>query len=244
MKRLGIVAMAAGLAAVLVSGAALAAPPAPAPPKTLVVDGTSYSAYKVSGGASHFATPDTNPTAAYIINGHVWTGNGSDNLPCANGIHWIDNANVLTVSHCLEAPPVTTTTIATTTTLATTTTTAPVTTTTAPEVTTTTAPEVTTTTEPEVTTTTVPEVTTTTPEETTTTVTKTVDPCIDSNGDGVKTPDADGDGVEDDVNAPSCELPFTGAGGVLAMFGLVGGLLTLLGGALIYGVDRTERQLL
>jgi len=78
------------------------------PSLTLTVDGNDYQPSKVSGSAYHFETPDTNPSAASTsgIRTQTWTGNGSDNLPCEGGIHWISNANVLTVSHCLgeEAP--------------------------------------------------------------------------------------------------------------------------------------------
>lgn len=129
----------------------------------LTVDGATYSPTKVvgSGPTYHFETPDANPQAASTSR-HTWSGHGSENLPCEGGIHWIDNANVLTISHCLEVPTTTTTTEPPTTT-----TTEPPTTTTTEPPTTTTVPETTTTTEP-------PETTTTQPEESTTTSAPTV----------------------------------------------------------------------
>lgn len=81
---------------------------------TIVVDGTAYSSYKESGAAWHFNTPHSNPTSASVAERQqTWTGHGSEHLPCANGIHWISNSNVLTISHCLEGtdttePPQTT----------------------------------------------------------------------------------------------------------------------------------------
>lgn len=76
----------------------------------LVVDGVKYSPTKITGGATHYNTPDVDPQVAYTER-NTWVGNGSEHLPCEGGIHWIDNANVLTVSHCLETPPTTTTTV-------------------------------------------------------------------------------------------------------------------------------------
>ena len=109
---------------------------------TITVDGVTYSAVKVTpANTIHFETPDTNPSAAFTDR-HVWEGHGSEYLPCDGGIHWIDNANVLTISHCLETETTTTTTAPTTTTTVvetTTTTTTPTTTTSSPS-TTTTAP--------------------------------------------------------------------------------------------------------
>lgn len=122
----------------------------------LIVDGNRYLPSEVSGPVRHYETPDTSPLEAYSDR-HVWEGNGSEWLPCEGGIHWIDNANVLTVSHCLDVPPTTTTTTTEpppTTTTTTTTTQPPVTTTTAPPTTTTST--TTTTTEPPATTTTLP----------------------------------------------------------------------------------------
>lgn len=122
---------------------------------TITVDGQTYQATKVTpGGTIHFETPDTNPQVAFTDR-HQWAGNGAEHLPCEAGIHWIDNDNLLTVSHCLEETESTTTT-----TVVETTTTAPSTTTTLPEQTTTTLAE-TTTTDPESTTTTVPVTSTT-----------------------------------------------------------------------------------
>ncbi len=78
----------------------------------LTVDGQEYSPTKVVGNANdptvHYETPDTNPGAAFTER-HDWVGNGSEKLPCEFGIHWIDNANVLTISNCLEGETTTTT---------------------------------------------------------------------------------------------------------------------------------------
>lgn len=137
---------------------------------TLTVDGVTYSPTQISGPTVHYETPDVNPQVAYTER-HVWEGNGSDNLPCEYGIHWIDNKNLLTVSHCLEGPDETTTT--TQPEPSTTTTTEPPTTTVPSSTSTTTMaePTTTTTTEAETTTTTqTPSTTTTIPEGTTTTV--------------------------------------------------------------------------
>ena len=110
------------------------------------VDGVEYQASKVTpGGTVHFETPDTNPVAAFTVR-NVWVGNGSKQLPCPGGIHWIDNKNVLTISNCLEEETTTTTEQETTTTTEqVTTTTGQVTTTTTEQETTTTGQETTTT---------------------------------------------------------------------------------------------------
>ncbi len=133
------------------------------------VDGVEYTAIKVvgSGPTVHYETPDVNPQSAFTDR-NVWTGNGSENLPCEGGIHWIDNKNVLTVSHCYqgEATPPTTSTSTTSTTRPPPTTTS----TTIPSSTTTTTVQVTTTTVSPTTTTTVAPTTTSTLEPTTTTV--------------------------------------------------------------------------
>ena len=141
MKRRLLIAGAVVLLALALSAGLVASSDASSD-HVLNVDGTDYAPTKVvgSGPTVHYETPDTNPAAAFSER-HVWTGNGSENLPCEFGLHWIDNANVLTISNCLEGRTTTTTT----------------------------EPEVTTTTEPEVTTT-IPDVTTTVPEDTTTTV--------------------------------------------------------------------------
>lgn len=136
------------------------------PPPVINVDGVEYDAGPpFEAAVNHFYTPYTgaDPVSAFTAR-NVWTGNGSDNLPCLGGYHWVDNENVLTISHCLPEEPTTTTTTTEPTT--TTTTEATTTTTTVPE-TTTTVPETTTTTDP--TTTTVPEDTTTTTAPVTTT---------------------------------------------------------------------------
>ena len=67
----------------------------------LNVDGNVYQPSQTSGPVRHYNTPDTNPGSAFSDR-HTWNGvNGADNLPCPNGIHWVDNANLLTISHCL-----------------------------------------------------------------------------------------------------------------------------------------------
>lgn len=95
----------------------------------ITVDGVEYEATKVSGPTIHFETPDINPQAAFTAR-HVWSGkHGAEHLPCEGGIHWIDNKNLLTISHCLESPTTTTVVPTTTTVPSTTTTTAETTTT-------------------------------------------------------------------------------------------------------------------
>jgi cobalamin biosynthesis Mg chelatase CobN len=74
----------------------------------LNVDGNVYSPTQISGPTRHYETPDIDPTSAFSDR-HVWTGNGSEHLPCPNGIHWIDNESVLTISHCLDGSTTTTT---------------------------------------------------------------------------------------------------------------------------------------
>jgi len=105
----------------------------------LYVDGALYAPTHVSGPVFHYETPDSNPTDAFS-NRHEWTGNGSEWLPCPNGIHWVDNKNRLVISNCLET-----------------------------STTTSTIPKETTTTENQQTTTTVADTTSTTIRETTTT---------------------------------------------------------------------------
>lgn len=175
----------------------------------LVVDGVSYQPTKVTGDAVHFETPDVNPTSAHSWR-HEWAGNGAELLPCVGGIHWIDNANVLTVSHCLEVPETSTTT----TTVVTTTTSIPSTTTTTLGTTTTTS----------------------TPETTTTTICYEDDPCWDcetmGNGEcGTTTTDP----PETTTTIPSCEedgtcLPMTGF--PLSVFAGTGVILLVVGSAL------------
>ena len=138
MIRLSPIIVAIAVAIVLVATAARADTP------IIVVDGAEYQATKVTpSGVWHFETPDVFPRAAATVR-HVWQGNGNDHLPCEGGIHWIDNDNLLTISHCLEVEePPSTTTPPTTTPPPTTTTTSPppssTTTTTTPETSTTTS---------------------------------------------------------------------------------------------------------
>ena len=116
----------------------------------LIVDGVSYQPDKETGGAVHYFTPGTSPTTASTER-HQWLGNGSEHLPCSGRLHWIDNVNLLTISHCEEGETTTTTTTATT---------IPPSSTTSTTSTTVPRPSTTTTTDP--TTTTVPESTSTT----------------------------------------------------------------------------------
>lgn len=85
------------------------------PENSLFVDTAVYLPTKVTpGGTYHYETPETNPNVVFLLNheyDHVWTGNGSEHLPCEGGIHWIANKNVLTVSNCLDSPSTTTTTV-------------------------------------------------------------------------------------------------------------------------------------
>lgn len=169
------------------------APKALADSHVLVVDGVSYTSTKETpGGTISWETSDTNPTSAlFAERNQTWGygGNGSDHLPCPYGIHWISNANVLTISNCLEAPPSTSTTSTTTTTIApstststtsttSTTTTLPATTTTVIESTSTsspstTSPDTTSTSSTTSTSTTVPTSASTGPAPTTTAATST-----------------------------------------------------------------------
>lgn len=136
-------------------------------PTIITVDGVTYEATKVSGPTVHFETPDTNPSEAFTER-NVWVGNGSEQLPCEGGIHWIDNENVLTISNCLPSATTTTTGASTTTsTESTTTTSSPTTTTTVPSTTTTTTTPTTTTSEASTTTSTTEPATTTTTTTTT-----------------------------------------------------------------------------
>lgn len=185
----------------------------------LEVDGVRHSPTKVSGPVRHYETPDTFPTEAFSDR-HVWTGNGSEHLPCEGGIHWVDNRNVLTVSHCLDPEP-------------------PTTTTTEPPSTTTTVPPTTTTTEPPPsTTTTIPTTTTTTePPPSTTTTTVTVPPATTTTSTPPSTttttqpPSKVCDETSDLWNPETqdCELPFTGPADLALI--AAGGLVLLLAGA-------------
>ena len=122
----------------------------------ITVDGIVYEATKVSGPVIHFETPGSNPLVAFTAR-NTWTGHGLENLPCEFGVHWVDNANVLTISNCLGGDTTTTTTSPSSSTL--------------PPETTTTVPSTTTTTVfTSLTTTTLPATTTTMSETTTSTV--------------------------------------------------------------------------
>lgn len=149
---LGIVAIVAVVLAVMVAFAGTARGDHRTPPEnSLFVDTAVYLPTKVTpGGTYHYETPETNPNVAFLLNhvyDHVWTGNGSEHLPCEGGIHWIANKNVLTISNCLSTttttvPPTTTTTVGetTTTTESSTTTTTPTPTSSVPTPTTTVPP--------------------------------------------------------------------------------------------------------
>ena len=75
-------------------------PPEGEGPDTITVDGVPYDATQKSGSVSHFETPDENPQEAFTSR-HTWEGHGSEHLPCENGIHWVDNTELLTISNCL-----------------------------------------------------------------------------------------------------------------------------------------------
>lgn len=158
-----------------------AAPALAAPTHQLTVDGTTYAPTKVTGGAVHYYTPAPPQPTAASSERHIWDPkHGAEHLPCTGRLHWIDNANLLTISHCEEAPDVTTTTSE-----------PPPTTTTVPQTTTsTTEPPVTTTTGPPDTTTTEPP-TTTVPSETTTSAPTTTT-------------------LPEECDGDDCELPYTG----------------------------------
>ena len=137
--------------------------PALAAEGVITVDGVAYEAGEpFEANVDHYYTPYTgaDPVTAYTDR-HDWTGNGSDNLPCLGGYHWVDNENVLTISHCLPEEPTTTTTSTTSTTSTTTTVPETTTTSTVPETTTTSTPED----DPTTTTTGAPTTTTTKPPE-------------------------------------------------------------------------------
>jgi hypothetical protein len=126
----------------------------------LYVDGTPYNSYQESGPVIHWETGpiDGGEDVTFPERDQVWEGNGSDNLPCEFGAHWVSNDNLLTLSHCLDGPDESTTTTSTTVPDETTTTTVPASTTTVPASTTTVPAS----------TTTVPASTTTVPASTTT----------------------------------------------------------------------------
>jgi len=202
MRRIGIIAATLALFFVLGIAAANAGGV-----DLIWVDGNPYEATKQSGPTLHFETPDTNPQAAYTER-NVWQGNGSENLPCPGGIHWIDNKNVLTISNCLTAPETTTTPV--------------------PETTTTTLPNLTTTT-------TTPSTTTSTlPGSTTTTVFRNC--CLDPTCETVPTmclptttvPTT----VPCDQTDPATCLPVTGPTG-LRLIGLLGVMFVVLGAAAV-----------
>lgn len=76
----------------------------------LVVDGTAYDSTKEAGASIHWETYGDPQHAVFAERDQEWYpgDNGSEHIPCDYGIHWISNDNVLTISHCLEAPPSTT----------------------------------------------------------------------------------------------------------------------------------------
>jgi len=228
IKRIAFVVLAMMISLILMSG-----PSQSIVGPDIIVDGVAYDPTKIVGNGYdatvHYETPDTNPQAANTDR-HVWVGHGSDNLPCEGGIHWIDNRNVLTISHCLEVPTTTTTPVPETTTSSSTTTTESPTTTTS-STTTTEAPTGSSTTLP------TPEVTTTT-----------IDQCIDTDGAGdcgttttepevptttstvPPTPT-----TEPPTDPPVTELPFTGPGDVLMVIAAIGSALVAAGALLVKG---------
>lgn len=133
----------------------------------LSVDGVLYWPTLVVGDGPtfHYEAPTPlNGSQSYVFTQrHRWEGHGQENLEggCLVG-HWIDNKNVLTLSHCVEYPPTTTTTVPATTT-----------TSTVPATTTSTTLAVVTTTVPEASTTTLAPTTTTSEAPTTTAATPT-----------------------------------------------------------------------
>jgi LPXTG-motif cell wall-anchored protein len=209
----------------------LARPVWATPTAQLTVDGVTYSPTHISGPVYHYETPDTSPLVAFT-NKHTWNGvNGAENLPCPGGIHWVDNKNLLTISHCLpwEEPTTTTTTSTTTTT----TTEPPTTTTTEPPTTTTTEITTTTTTEPTTT-----SSTTTTVVQPTTTTTSTVVSTTEAPST-TSVPPTTVTTVVTTTTVPP-ELPMTGIpAGMLTLFGV--GLL-ILGIATLIGTHRVKNN--
>jgi hypothetical protein len=118
MKR---IALTLGVALTLIGGvAALAIVPAEplavsgsTATHVLYVDGTPYNHTQESGPVIHFETGpiEGGEDVTFPERDQVWEGNGSDNLPCEFGAHWVSNANLLTLSHCLDGPDETTTTV-------------------------------------------------------------------------------------------------------------------------------------
>lgn len=215
------------------------APKALADSHVLVVDGVSYTSTKETpGGTISWETPDANPTSAlFAERNQTWDygGNGSDHLPCQYGIHWISNANVLTVSNCLEAPPSTSTTSTTTTTIApstststtsttSTTTTLPATTTTVIESTSTSSPS---TTSPESTS------TSTTASTSTSSVASTSTPTTQPTASSTTAPASTSTSIAP-VNQP---LPKTGSREVIGQLLIALGVL-LIGWAGVYVARR------
>lgn len=194
----------------------------------ITVDGVEYAPSKVSGPTVHYETPDTDPQAAFTAR-HVWVGNGSDNLPCEGGIHWIDNKNVLTVSHCLPTDTTTTTELPTTTT------TEPPTTTTVTEPPTTSSTV--TTTVPASTTTTVPETTTSSSTSTTTTEASTT---TSSSSTTTTAPPTTTTVQQITTTTTLPELPATGPSETLSVVAVFGVLLATLG-ALTLRAVRDEQ---
>jgi hypothetical protein len=109
MKR---IALTLGVALTLIGGvAALAIVPAEplavsgsTATHVLYVDGTPYNHTQESGPVIHFETGpiEGGEDVTFPERDQVWEGNGSDNLPCEFGAHWVSNANLLTLSHCLD----------------------------------------------------------------------------------------------------------------------------------------------
>jgi len=205
MRKLYATILAAGLVMLL-------ALPAFASVGNITVDGVEYPPVApFNSEVAHYFTPGASSVGSAFTARHTWNGvHGIDNVPCDGTFHWIDNNNLLTISHCVSGS--TTTTVPdTTTTVPDTTTTVPDTTTstTVPDTTTTVPDTTTTTTVPDTTTTTVPDVTTTTTPDTTTTTVPTVTTTVPTT------------------------LPRTGAANMLP-WGIGGLILLALGGATLW----------
>lgn len=121
MKRLALTAgvlltLAAGAVALAIVPAEPLAVSGSTATHVLYVDGTPYNHTQVSGPVIHFETGPIvgGEDVTFPERDQVWDGNGSDNLPCEFGAHWVSNENTLNLSHCLEGPDDSTTSSSTT----------------------------------------------------------------------------------------------------------------------------------